>query len=355
MAGRSLDDTPTKGNKAKWSDFVEKFNFKKDDWHVVRFFGPVWTEFRHSVRTKTDKFYPEYCHGWNVDTGEFFPDKEDRCPICALLSGENPPGKDRIQGSYRYIMNLIDIEIEENRPANPKPGWTCVRLADLPVTAFTKLKDLKAVNKNYSIDHPEMGAILQIKHNPDTDPAKQYNVTMDTKNIAFTDAQKTYTVCQKYPDGGSKILKGKDGLPGYFEYVRCVNSRDDMIRSLKTHGYFGEQDEAAPTSRRNASSSYEREERVARVEAEAPIETMDDFIPLDEEPTPKKVQHVEAPSNIPYDDCPSAFGEFASAVECFTKCGVMAKCREATEAASKDEKPPVKKAQAYVPDDDDTV
>lgn len=359
---RSLDDTPTRGMKIKWTDFVEKFNFKKDDWHVVRFFGPVWIEYRHTIETLNGKFYPEYCHGWDVDKGDFFPDKEDRCPVCALIAADSSTGK-KIKSGYRYIMNLMDSELEDSKPQNPKPNWTPVRLADLAVTAFTKIKELKQVNKGVSVDNAKHGAMLQIKYNPDTDPTKQYNVSMDTKDIAITEAQAEYTVLQKFPDGTSKIVKGKDGLPAYFEYIRCVNSREDMVRSLRTHGYYGKQEEETSPLRARGGESLSREEKVARVDAEAPIETVlldADFSPVDdEEPTPKKKAVVETKkSNEPYDDCPTGFGEFAAAVECYTQCGVVEKCREATEFAAKkkEEKPAKKKVQEHVPnDDDDTV
>lgn len=67
-------------------------------------------------------------------------------------------------------------------------------------------------------------------------------------------------------------------------------------------------------------------------------------------------KNLEEKSVGPYSDCPTGFGEFAAAVECYTKCGVVAKCREATELAEKTPKTPVKKVQANVqPEDDDTV
>jgi len=358
---RSLDDTPTYDRNVKWIDFVEKFAFKKDDWHTVRFFGPVWLEYKHQVKTKNGKSYPEYCHGWDVDKSEFFPDAVDRCPCCALVAAKPELTKDAIKPGYRYLMNLIDIELADNKPNKPKPEWTPIRLVDLSPTPFARLKELKGVNKGVSVDNPKHGALLQIKYNPDTDPSKQYSVSMDTKDVALTEEQKAYTVLQKYPDGSSKIVKGENGLPAYFEYIRCVNSREDMVKSLRRNGYYGEDEDTTPkpssASSRKSLDSYTREEKVARVDAETPVEVMDeDYIPFggeDEEPAPQPPKTAKK-ANAPYEDCPAEFGDFASAVECFTQCGVIDKCREATELNSKkEEKATKEKVEVNDQEDDD--
>lgn len=355
MAGRSLDDTPVRGNKSKWSDYSERFEFKDDEWHLVRFFGPVFVDHRHTVETKSGKYYPEFCLGWDADACDFYPDREARCPICAILA-KDPSIKSRIKSGDRYYMNLIDLEIEENKPQNPKASWTPIRMIELPITAFQKLRELKVPNKGVSVENVKGGAVLQIKYNPKTDPAKQYNVTMDTKNVPITKEQAAYVIIQKYPDQEPKTVKGENGLPPYFDYIRIVNQRSEIESSLRRNGYY------EGSVAEIISDGYEREAKVARVAAEAPVESVSFD---DDEPAakPEKVAVVEKPktqkSNTPYEDCPTSFGEFASTSECYTKCGVVAQCRAASEAEVEDEKPvtkPAKKVQANVQtDDDDSV
>jgi len=366
--GKSMDDTPTFGNKQRWDDYVTRWDWdEKGNYQLARFFGNVTMDFIHSMETKTKKRYPEFCHGWDVDNGKFYDDREDRCPCCAL----------NVKGQYRYFMNLIDIEAEENKPQTPKANWSPVRFLDLSSTLFTRLKELKAVNKGFAVADTEHGANVQIKYNPNVDPGNMYSATMDTKDVAITAEQKEYIVTQKYPDGISKVIRGTNGLPAQFEYIRCVSSRDDMIKSLRRNGYYGETEEAASAAHSfdapNRTKPLSREETVAKLDAEAVIETMDMDLSnvfsgepstpmVDEEPTPKKASAAATVAvkakKEPYDECPTEFGNFAAHMDCYTKCGVVKECRAATEQAPAVESPtPAKKKEVapVVDDDDDTV
>ena len=345
-AGRSMDETPVFGQKQKWFDYVARWEWdEKGGFQLARLFGNVFMDFMHSIETKTGKFYPEFCHGWNVDTCEFYPDKKDRCPSCAL----------EIKGQYRYFMNVIDVVAEENKPNKPKPDWSPIRFIDMSSTLFQRVKELKTVNKGYSVSDPLHGAIIQIKYNPSLDPGSQYAATMDTKDVPISEEQKEYIVTQKFPDGNSKIIRGVNGLPAQFEYIRCINSRDDMIKSLKRHNHYGEQNSDGG----HTFDNMNQEENVARIAAEAPIETidLDNVFPttpiVDEDPIPKaKTLKKEV-----CDDCPTEFGKFASTLDCFTNCGLRDECREATNTkATTPAKTTAKKEVAPVEDeDDDTV
>jgi hypothetical protein len=345
-AGRSMDETPVFGQNQRWDNYVTRWEWnEKGEYQLARLFGNVVMDFVHYVATKNGKFYPEFCHGWDVDNCVFYPDREARCPCCAL----------QIKGQYRYFMNSIDIEAEENKPSKPKADWSPIRFIDLSVTLFQRVKELKTVNKGYNVADGAHGAIIQIKYNSNLDPGSQYAATMDTKDVGITDEQKEYIVTQKYPDGSSKIIRGANGLPAQFDYIRCINSRDEMIKSLKRHNYYGEQNSSA-----GHSFDLNQDEMVAKIDAESPIETMDlsNIFPstpmVDEDPAPKKVLKKEV-----YDECPTEFGKFASTLDCFTNCGLRDECREATN--SKTDKTSVKpttvkKEVAPVEeDDDDTV
>lgn len=360
--GKGMDEVVVQDRDARWDKYVQKFEFKDNSFHQVRLFGDVTVDYTHSMKTSTGKHYREYCHGWDVDKGEFYSDAKDRCPCCNL----------EIKGGYRYHMNLIDLEAEENKPAKPKANWSPIRYIDLPSSLFKRLKELKAVNYGVVISDASQGANVQIKYDANADAANQYSGSMDTKNVPLTDAQKSYTVIQKYPDGSSKVVKGENGLPAQFEYVKCMNSRDDMTKSLRRNGYLptsdGEEGSSAEHSFDRGTDPMTRQQKVAQLDAEAPIETMtlelDTVFAGDEEPAPKagaapvaapkEAPKEEAPSVVlePCAECPTGFGKFANALECFTKCAVMDKCREASSFAGVDS---TKKSEVVDDDDDDSV
>lgn len=372
--GRSMAETPSVGAKQRWDNYVTRWAWdEKGGYRRVRLFGDVTMEYVHTMETKNGKFYPEFCHGWDVDNFDFFKDRNDRCPCCAL----------EVKGQHRFYMNAIDIEFEENKPIRPKADWTPIRFIDLSPSLFNRLKELTTVNYNVMVSDTEHGAIIQIKYNKDADPGSMYAASMDTKDVPITDEQKEYIVTQKYPDGSSKILRGKNGLPAQFEYIRCVNSRDDMVKSLRRNGYYGETEQTAAAEHSFDSKTINREANVARVNAEAIIEEMDiskifpGDIPnvADEDPAPPKGKAKAAETKVvastePHEECPTDFGKFASTHICFTECGAAKACRLATNSVEVDVTPPAtkkkdastppvtptkKKEVAPVDDDDDTV
>jgi len=363
MAGRrSMDETPTYGQRQRWDNYVVRWEWdEKGGFRLARLFGDVWTDYVHTVETKNGKFYPEFCHGWNVDTCEFYPDKEERCPCCAL----------KLKGGYRYYMNAIDLEVEENKPSRPKADWSPIRFMDMSPTLFTRVKELKSVNKGVSIADTEHGAIIQMKYNSQLDPGSQYSATMDTKDVAITAEQKEYIVVQKYPDGSSKVIRGENGLLAQFEYVRCINSRDDMVKSLRRNNYYGESEAAESAAHNFDNKTLTREESIARADAEAPIETIDidlsnvfpgtPSMPIEDEqpsPSPKAAKKAVEKKNEPYEECPTEYGHFTNHMDCFTKCGVYEDCKKETNqkaAAKKAESPKPKKVEIVTDDDDDTV
>lgn len=359
MAGRGMDEVPNLGNDARWENFVEKWDWGKGGYQLARFFGDVWMDYIHNVETKTGKRYPEYCHGWDVDNWKFYDDRKDRCPCCAL----------DIKGNYRYFMNAIDVAAEEARPANAKTDWTPVRMISMPQTLFKRLQELKPVNKGFSVSDCANGAIVQIKYNKDAEAANMYSVTMDTKCYPITKEQSEYIVVQKYPDGTAKVVKGVKGNPAQFEYIRCVNSRDDMVKSLRRNNYYGESESAASSAHSFDSAlsrQLSREETVAKLDAEASIETfeldMDSvFSGKPAAETPKKAVRSEEPTTKttgkkePYEECPSAFGRFFGTIDCFTKCDVSNECKAATDQSTPTTAAASKKVAAPVMDDDDDV
>jgi hypothetical protein len=350
-----MDEIPNSGKDRRWDDYVAKWEWNETGtYQLARLFGDVVMDYVHNVETKTGKRYPEFCHGWDVDNFAFYPDRKDRCPCCAL----------EIKGAHRYFMNAIDMEVEENKPSKVKADWSPVRLISMSQTLFDRIKDLKPVNKGVSVSDRDHGAVVQIKFNSKADAGAMYSASMDTKDVPITEEQAAYVVNQGYPDGASKIVKGKNGLPAQFEYVRCVNSRDDMVKSLKRNNHMGDTDSFESSSHAfdSGSRAYNREAAVARIEAEAPVETMDMSNVFGSEasapvsaPKPAATP-VKAAKKAPSDECPTDFGKFASTMVCFTDCAVQAECREATESKAEARAKPAaatSKASAPVMDDDD--
>ena len=322
---RDLDSTPTFTKDARWTDFVNVWEWDSD-WKSVRLFGPVWTDYRHSVKTKSGKAYWEYCHGWDIEKEEFFPNREERCACCSL----------KLPVQHRYYMNLICKETEENKPQKPKPDWTPIYMIDMAPTLLKKVKELKAANKGFAVADPVRGATILIKYDPNAEPSNMYATSLDDKNSPITADQQAYTIHQKFPDGTVKVVRGQKGLPGMFEYVRCVNSRDQMLRSLRAHNHLIDNSEALT-----------KESKVSQVDMDAVVQPVDFEIPFGE-PEAKTSQE---PSTEPCLECPTEFGNFANTIECFTKCAhLMDACRTATLQNS-----PTPAATKVVLDDDDSV
>ena len=356
---RSLDDTPSFSKDAKWSDFVTPWEFEQDTFHPGRLLGDVWIDYRHRVETKSGKTYPEYCHGFDVDAGKHFEDKEERCECCRL----------KIPGQYRYYMNWISREAEEQRPAKPKQHWSPIYMIDMSPTLFKRIKELKALNKGISVDDPERGADIQIKFNKNAEAASMYSAHLDEKkNTPITEEQKEYVVVQKYANGDQKVVRGNGKMPGLFEYVRCVSSRDDMLRSLKNNNYYQDQEpkeeEEQPRRKKPVVEVKNSAAKVSQIDAETPIEEDDDDTLStavnaapdveDEEPAPRAKAVVNSNSTEPCMECPTKFGSFANSIICYTDCAhLWERCKAVSETKDK----PVAKAskRARIDDDDDTV
>lgn len=313
---KAMDQVVT-GQK-KWSDYVEPFKFVPKKWHRVRPYGLVTTDFRHNVPTLSKKSYPEYCHGWDEVAEDFYPDREVRCEAC----------KRGVSGSFRYFMNFIDIEVEENQPKNPPPNWTPLRFAELSKTLFEKLQKLTGLNKGYPVTHPDFGAIVSIQYDNDAEGESMYSASMDEKNVPLTTEQKSYSIVQRYVDSTRKVITGDGKEPPSFIYIRCVNTRAEMIKGLDRH-------KVGVAAEKFASLEDMNEDKmVAKAAAEMPVmqapvfsapqEEEDDEVPFAPPASDKKESaHAE---------CPTAFGEFANSNLCFTKCKARGACRELSNA-----------------------
>ena len=334
MAHNSFNDAKVYDQKRKWSDGVVPFEWdKKADWQRVRFFGTIYTDFRHTVKTKTGKFYPEYCLGYDVENDDHFPNREELCPCCAVNIG----------GQQRFYCNCIDMEEWENRPANPKPDWSPIRMMELPQTLVKQLKSLVQLNKGESITDPAKGAIVNVKYNSQSDPSTMYAANIDQRNWAIPAEIAAFSVVQVMPDGRKVERKPANGMPGAFVYARIVNKRSEVESSLRRNGYFG--DASAETKSDSAAPRRAAEEECG------------DLPEFKKAPSSKPTMAVEAstdfdPQSLVNPACPAAFGQFADEVLCFTKCNAKALCKAETVKNQTSAKPQHSKPSK---DDDDTV
>jgi hypothetical protein len=382
-----LSNTKVYTKNKRWSDFVKAWKFEPGIWHRVRLFGLVWKDYRHVVDTKTGKKYYEYCHAWDPDTDQWIQGQPgiSVCPCCDLDSETV-----RKKGERLYT-NLIWLEEEENKPANPKPDWSPIYMMEMPKTLFQRILELSAVNKGHFVDDPQHGANIQIKFDPSAEAANMYAATMDDKNVALTPTQLAYVVTQKYANGTSKRIAGNGQLPGGYSYIRCVNTREDMVNGLERNGYYKK------GGMPNTPSAAETQENFQKLDQVEEINLDQDPIPapahlkapqpvVDEAPAPKpvtkaatnvvqpqaaatnaakaipvapKTDSVANVSNgstdlakLAFSGCPSEFGKFASAVDCFTLCQVMQQCKSKTEATFQGKKPAAPPVQVA---DDDTI
>lgn len=362
---RSMGETPTFEKNAKWYEYVTQWEFEPNAWHPGRLVGDVFMDYRHRVETKSGKTYPEYCHGFDVDAGKFYPDREDRCDCCRL----------KISGQMRYLMNWISREAEEQKPAKPKQHWSPIYMLDMSPTLFKRIKELNQLNGGVYVDDPIKGAMINIKYDPNAEAASMYSASMSPEyNTPLTEEQKEYIVVQKYPNGQQKVVRGDGNLPGLFEYIRCISSREDMVKSLKNNGYFDkeaapEEEEEERPKKTKPTTTKTPVAKVSQIDAETPIEDDEDEslgaavsrapeIVDDEEPLPRNVvaaKPVAKPtSDEPCAECPTEFGSFANNIDCYTKCAhLWERCKAATEGKDK----PVAKAskKVQIDEDDDTV
>ena len=356
-------DQVISNNKRTWATYLGDgaFKFIPKKWHRVRFYGLVTSDFRHNVPTLSKKSYPEYCHGYDVDADQFYDDRDERCEACAR----------KVPGVSRYFMNLIDVEMEENKPAKAPVGWSPVKMAELSKTLFERLQNLRAANKQYPITHPKHGAIVLIQYDPDADPAQMYGAQVDDKDVALTDEQCAYVIEQMFEDGNKKTIKGANGEPPQYTYIRCVNTLQDMTASLNRNqvGMTGAK-KLPSLDTEDENPKVEEEKLVAKAASEMSINQAPDTLkrrpqPAVEEddtpPPPPARKAAPAPVAAPVEEeveedvvdesalahaeCPASFGKFASANLCFTKCKARKPCREISLAS--------KKASKVVKKDDD--
>ena len=243
---RELDQIhSTLDEKLRWSDLVQPFEFTSTDWHLVRPFGQVWTDFRHIITTKTGKKYYEYCLAFDEsepNQNRNDPNRHAKCECCRLEFEQKVGfGGSRIVSHYRYFMNVVLYE-EVNNTYKAKG----VYLLEMANSLFKKIKELKSANGGISVTHPKNGAFIQIKYDRNESPSSMYSASLDTKNTPIPQDALELIIKQKYPGGTTKEIKGKNGLPPQFEYIRGVSSEEEIIKSLRTHGYYQQQIERTP-------------------------------------------------------------------------------------------------------------
>lgn len=335
MAHSSFGDVQVFDRK-KWSDGLQLFEWKKNEWMPVRFFGPIYSDYRHNVKTKSQKMYFEYCLGYDVENDGHFADREEKCPACAA----------HVPGQQRFYCNCIDMRAWEMRPATMPPDWTPIRMMELSQTLVKQLKSLVQLNKGESITDPKMGAIVNVKFNPDGDAATMYAANIEHKNWAIPDEIAALSVTQVLPDGRRVERKAGAGIPGAYTYNRKVNTRAEIEKGLSRHGYYdnlaGGPDAPVTTTKATQAAAEEY--------GELPQAKIDNTMKTATQ-TPVSAGAEFDPRSLVSDKCSAEFGQFADDVVCYTKCGARNACKELTLKSQTSQKSKPSKGK----DDDDTV
>lgn len=364
MVLKSFDDVHVKGgNKRRWSDGLEPYKWLKG-WQRLRLYGDIYTDARHTIKTKTGKFYTENCLAYDYQSDRFVDNRDAHCEDCRM----------KVPVSVRHYVNVFSMDVWEKQPRNPPPDWTPIFMADLPPSLVKSIFDLKPLNNNFPISDTLKGALLNIKFDPQADsPANMYYAAVGTANWAFEPDMLNLTLVQEMSDGKRVVHKGDDKLPPQWRYIRgAVPSLSEQKDSLRRNGYYGEEpsetnaevagsaramlsaleqvdsdlpppksnggvknlavlrddaEEAAPPPRPKAV------EKAPEVEARKSAQADDDGdleIPFDAAPATRSTSQgqVKAP-----DTCPTKFGDFARATACFTVCKVRRDCEKNSKAS----------------------
>lgn len=364
---REIDSVPTfDGEKLRWSDFVKPFEFPDKEWQLVRPVGPVWTDYRHTVTTKNGKRYVEYCHAWDSEREDFVNNREEACECCRVqLSGVVGTGGSKILGQYRYYINVFHfMENEEGDMKNQG-----IFLLEMSSSLFKRIQELKKANGNFPVTHAERGAMILIKFDKNQDAANMYAASLDTKNSPLMQDMLSNSVVQKYPDGSKKRKDGDGRKPAMWDYIRTVSSREEMRKSLRVQGYFSDVGSSAHQQSSSPSRGFQDFSRQPEVDfgvdddmpetkplAHVKAATASRSAVQDESPAPRPKKTVEA-KPAPYENCPTAFGDFAGSADCYSLCKANMLCREETDRKSSSRAASVtsKSIQTSLVEDDDVV
>ena len=326
---KSMDDIPSFDKNRRWYDGIQVWEFEDNVWHEARPYGLVYTDFKHTIKTKKEKFYPEYCHGYDVEKDAFYEDREERCEACRL----------NIYGATRYFMNVICKETEAAMPANPKSNWTPIYMMELSSTLFKAIKGLKQLNGGEMVTHSKKGAIIGMKFDPQAKGTEMFSISLIERNVPITDAQLAYTALQEYADGSKKVHEAnfETNTPAQYEYCRQVNSRQEMRKSLERHGYYDDEElqevqEVSSTQRASAVSQAKQSSAIGVMPEHSALATE---MP-DEDPLPKRGAATVStnPSSLASKQCPTSYGNFAQQRACYTDCEALTACREATASSN---------------------
>jgi len=217
------------GKERRWSDGLQAFEWDKNNWQRVRFFGPVYQDQKHRCETKTGKFYPEFCHAWDVENDKYFKDKEERCECCRL----------DLPAASRYFVNVIDLDEWENPPKKVKASWSPVYMMEMSYSLCMAIQDLVPLNNGKDVGHPVHGANILVKYDPTKPPANMYTATLELKDQPIPKELLDMTMTQEI-DGQKKVLEPdlEAGIPAHFIYNRAISTRDKMEQSLRRNGYY---------------------------------------------------------------------------------------------------------------------
>jgi len=198
------DSKPNSGNKKpQLKDLVEIAKLDKE-FRTFRLVGPIisYYNFWFNIKTKTGKkiSVPRLCLDFDSSIDDF---NGDKCPYRASGAG---------RGSKFYLANVIDRELQENKPRKTSEptkserktrkllgdyechiidgkgskSWTPMRVLQLPASQGERLRGMMRLNvhKNkktgksepFELSHPKYGKDINIKYDPDVAGPNKYDI-----------------------------------------------------------------------------------------------------------------------------------------------------------------------------------
>jgi len=228
MALKSLDDTSVMTKKRRWTEGLQEYKWV-EGWNRLRFFGDIYTDAVHWIKTSNGKMYPDYCLAYDWENDQFKDNRDTHCEACRL----------KISARVTHYINVISIDAFERMPKNKPLDWTCIFMVALPPSLLEQMINLKPMNDGFPVTNTLNGALLHIKYDPKSaTPAQTYYAAVKTPNYAIDPEILTLTFTQNTPTK-PVLCEAQGSTPAQWVYYRGSQSSDsEMKTSLRRHGYY---------------------------------------------------------------------------------------------------------------------
>lgn len=162
------------GKKPRWDANIKWFDVPADNnWHRIRFMGPLHMVGVHWFETKTKKKFPMFCLNYDSSTSSF--DTSRGCPACALdPKNSTDPKIKSIAARQQGYIHVIDRSTRNFAPMR------------LPISAIIGVKKqgklnvhtVNGVSYEMDVTDPKYGQDINIHYDQSADPASRYTISL---------------------------------------------------------------------------------------------------------------------------------------------------------------------------------